>query len=228
MAGFSFSPRSPVFSFVVRPLLAGLVPMPMRRARFRRNVSVPAWAGARLRRFIVADHHRYVDWAYLPRETADARLVAATDDPEIESALWDRHQQEVAGGVVRVDPYMDPTLVGFMASLAPETLIHGAVRRGLFREAIRGLVADSLRNRTTKAGFEHCFVRALEAAGGFESLRHLARATALADAGLVEPRSFARAFDELASRPLESWGWGDVWPALMVESFLREHPTRTA
>lgn len=228
MKGFSFTPRSPAFSFVVRPLLARLVPLAMRRARFRKKVSVPQWAGPRLRRFLVEDHHRYVDWSYLPRDTAEQRVAAAAEDLEIESALWDRHQQEVVSGLGRVDPYMDPALVGFMASLPPESLIHGAMRRGLFREAIRGLVPESLRMRTSKAGFEHCFVRAMNAAGGFHSLRHLASATALADAGLVEPRGFRRAFDELASKPIDSWGWGDVWPALMVESFLREHPSRTA
>lgn len=228
MTGFYAMPRSRVFSFAVRPLLARLVPVRIRRARMLRRVLVPDWAGERLRRIMVEYHRADVDDALRSRDTAERRLAAVEAAPALARDAWYQHQHETATGLVRFDPYLDASLVRFVARLSPELLVRGAVRRGLFRDAIRGLVPESLRMRLTKAGFEDGFTRSVAAAGGFEQFRDLARASALADAGFVEPREFMAAFHELASQPIDSWGWGDVWPALAVESFMRSRGGQAA
>ena len=181
----------------------------------------PAWAGARLRAAIALQTERALDHAFAPRADAASRFAAETSGPELEGLVWYRHQKEVVTGLSRRDPFLDVGLVRFVTALPPEWLVHGSIRRGLFREAIAGLVPESLRMRPNKAGFEEGFTRFVRGAGGFEAFRDLAFPTALADLGFVDPRAFARAYDELARGPLDSYGWGDVWPAIAVEGFVR-------
>jgi asparagine synthase (glutamine-hydrolysing) len=220
LRGFA-QPRSPVAAWVLRPAIARRIPRAVRASLARRRApEAPAWAGPALASFLRRHHERLVAWAF----AAERRRQ---DAPEREHLAWLRHQESIASGLVRRDPFDDAPLAATMQSVPRPWLLHDDVRRGLFRAAMRGLLPESLRQRTDKAGFEPAFTRFVEAAGGFDAFRDLARMTALADLGLVEPRRFAGAFDELAARPRESWGWGDVWPALAVEAFVRSHEERS-
>jgi asparagine synthase (glutamine-hydrolysing) len=130
-----------------------------------------------------------------------------------------RHQVEVASGVARRDPLLDPELVRFVLALPPEALFAGGWTRGLYREVLRDLLPESMVFRSTKGGFEPGFRRMVEAAGGFTALAPLARVRRLADLGIVEPRRFRTAWESLVSAPDDA-RWIDVWPALSVEAFL--------
>lgn len=220
LRGFG-SPRSPIARWIVRPMIARQIPRSVRASLARRRVpEAPAWAGPTLRSFLRRHHERVVAWTFDARRRRE-------DAPEREHLGWLRHQESVASGLVRRDPYDDAQLAATMESIPRPWLLHGDMRRGLFREAMRGLLPETLRLRIDKAEFEPAFTRFVEAAGGFDAFRALARMTALGDLGLVEPRRFAGAFDELASRPRDSFGWGDVWPALAVEAFVRSRSVRS-
>lgn len=219
LAGFH-PPRSRLFSWLMRPLLAQNEPVAFRRRRLRSFLGVPAWAGPRLPSVVDGLRERFVEHAMLPRVTPEDRVRADRDDPAREHLEWTRHHLEVASGLPVRDPYRDPVLTERVLSLPPEWLLHGGVRRGLFREAARGLVPESVRTRLSKASFEPGIARFVQAAGGLGSLRDLARVHRLADRGLVEPRAFSRAFDELAADPVGSYEWCNVWPVLAVEAFL--------
>lgn len=216
-------PRSRALSWIFRPLVARLEPRAIRRRRIARLLNAPEWAGPRLRRLTEAHRPSFVDHALLPRRNADERIHAACTSPELEHLAWLHHQQEVATGLPRRDPYLDRALRRFVLSLPPEWLLAGDVRRGLYREAIRVLVPAFVANRKTKAEMEPAITRLVEAAGGFEALRDLAKVQHLADLGLVEPRQFLRVFDSIARDPLGSWDWFWAWPALAAEAFVARH-----
>lgn len=211
-----FGPRrSPVASWVVRPRIARRLPKALRAwLAMRKMPEPPAWAGPVMVSVLRRHHARVVR-----HELGAAR--AAEEPPETEHLAWLRHQESVASDLARRDPYEDAELGAFVASVPRAWLLHGDVRRGLFRAAMQGRLPEALRTRLDKADFTPAFARFVAAAGGFEGMRPLARMTALADLGLVEPRAFAAAFEELSARPRESYGWGDVWPALAVEAFVR-------
>jgi asparagine synthase (glutamine-hydrolysing) len=228
LEGFYWEERSLV-RWLLRPIVAAHVPWRLRWLNARRSTPwLPDWAGPVLR-----------DVLWRRWEARRARVKATLrggpegpgrrgpreEEPWPPAAYrvvhaWYRHQHEVAVGLERRDPYFDPALIATVRGFRPDWFLHGGVRRGLFREAMRGLLPESLRTRLDKAGFEPAMFRFVEAAGGFGSLRPLSRASRLAALGLVEPRPFGEAFDELARAPLASYGWGAVWSALAVEAFL--------
>jgi asparagine synthetase B (glutamine-hydrolysing) len=222
LEGFDI-PRSRALSWIARPMLARAEPHAVRRRRLRGLLRTPSWAGPRLSRIIEHQRDVFVAHAMMPRETGADRFAAAQAAPDLEYIGWLRHQEEIASRLPRRDPYLDPTLRRFVLSLPPEWLLHGGKRRGLYREAIRELVPDVIYRRTSKADTEPGIVRVVDAAGGVASLRDLARVRRLADLGLVEPRAFARLFDELAADPTRSWDWATVFAVLAVEAFVLRH-----
>jgi asparagine synthase (glutamine-hydrolysing) len=218
-------PRLPGLRWVVRPLLAALLPTSLRARRAARTpVATPGWAGRQLREFAREQRLRGLARVLAPARTPCARFERFHGSPSHEHLAWLRHQEQVASGLERRDPYLDPELVRVITALPPAWLLHGDTRRGLFREAVRGLVPDSLRLRTDKASFEPAFVRFVEAGGGFAALRDLAGVPELAQLGLVEPRLFRKAFEAFVANPDD--GWGEVWSALAVEAFLQTHAGR--
>lgn len=219
LVGFD-APRSRSFSWLLRPMIAACEPSAIRRRRLRRSLGVPAWAGPRLLGLVDGTRDRFVTHAMMPRATGDDRVRADQADPAREHVEWVRHHLEVASGLCVRDPYRDAALTRTVLSLPPEWLLHGGIRRGLFREAMRGLLPESIRTRLSKASFEPGIARFVQSAGGLESVRDLARVPRLADLGLVEPRSFLRAFEELVADPVESFEWCNVWPVLAVEAFV--------
>lgn len=214
-------PRAPALTWIARPVASAILPRAVRAWRARGEAWAPPWAGPELVAYLRAAAEGARTRALAPRDTPAARLEALCGAPHREHLAWLRHQQEIAAGVERRDPFLDRALARAVTSLPPAWLLLGQVRRGLFREAIRGLVPESLREREDKASFEPAFTRFASALGGFEALRPLARVPRLAALGLAWPGPFGEAFEELARAPLDSEGWATVWPALAVEAFLR-------
>jgi hypothetical protein len=191
--------------------------------RARRTVAAPpSWAGERLA--------SYFEGARAHDLEAASRRISSGQDPAVKSAddayryylAWGRHAEEVASGIERVDPYLDRTLIREVERFPAEWLLHGGMRRGLFREAMRDLLPDSVRMREDKASFEPALVRFVSAAGGLESFRELANAVRLGELGLVDRRAFAAAVEVFVRSPDDGDAWTTVWPTLAVEAFLRE------
>lgn len=203
LEGFD-EPRSRILSWLARPLLAALQPAALRTWRARhRPASAPAWTGPEAHAFLRS------------RDRID--VVAAHRD----YVAWLRHQEIVASGCDLREPFFDADVVAAVGALPPEWLLHGDARRGLFREAMRGLLPETLRTRTDKARFEPALARFFRAADGAARLREAAKLSRLTALGVVSPSYAAGAFEAFANAPREAGPWLALWPALAVESFLR-------
>jgi asparagine synthase (glutamine-hydrolysing) len=210
-----------VRQYVARPLIRGATPIGIRRSRYRRalQASYP-WAGARLGRYL--DEVAETPPGPPPgiASTPAARFEALARPPYLFRACLGREQEEALAGCARRDPFFDDDFMRTVARLPPLTLLHGDFRRGLMREAMRGLLPDEIRWRKTKAVMEPALRQMVEAAGGFRTLDNLADVRMLAELGIAEPRAFRRSFDQLVRDP-DRGPWIRIWPALAAEAFLR-------
>lgn len=232
LRGFSwYAPRFPVASSVFRPMLVAQVPAWLRLRRSRRGpLPVPSWAGPRLRRAAEESRARALS-AFAKELRSGARPPDGTA-PECSpdrrvSLAWSRHQEKLLTGLVQREPFMDYGLIAFMRSLPPEWLIFRGIRRGLFREAFRGLLPESVRMREDKALFGNAFRRLVGGPPGLARYRDLSRKTELAALGLVDADAFAAAFDAFAEAP----GDGDLmatWSFVCMEAFLRSKVGRAS
>jgi asparagine synthase (glutamine-hydrolysing) len=228
LSGFA-RPRSPLLAYVLRPLAVELVPRALRRRRAARSLpAVPPWAGPKARE-VTRDVARLQAQTFPTGvcEGPDARYQAVQTRAHYSHIPWLRHQDWVATGIGRSDPYLDRRLVRTVMSFDPTWLLHGNQRRGLFREAIRGLVPESVRTRCDKARFEPAFARLLAGRGVKEGLLSLARGDCLADLGVIEPASFASSVRSFLQDPAPE-AWLSVWPALACEAFLEKADARSA
>jgi len=217
MRGFD-APSSPALAWIVRPHAARVVPAVVRRWRSRRRPQTPpAWAGPTLVEAVRRHEEHRLD------EGPRAQLSSPWESPHHEHLAWLRHQEDVAAGIECRQVFLERSLRSLVLTFPPEWLLHGAIRRGLFREAVRDLLPRPLVERVDKARFEGAFCRTLAAAGGFEHLRPLASGERLGALGLVEPHRFGQAFDAFERSPDDGEHWASLWPALGVEAFLRTH-----
>ena len=138
-----------------------------------------------------------------------------------------RAQTEIVGGFLRVDPLLDAEVVNFVASLRPEQLFHDDWLRGLYREALRGWVPESLRLRSDKADFGPALWGLAGGAEGLGTLGDLARCEHLADLGIVEPAIFEERFRKL-QRTNDEYLWTEVLPVLSAEAFLKKRSAGSA
>jgi asparagine synthase (glutamine-hydrolysing) len=226
LRGFG-DPRSPTWSWLVRPLIARAIPTPVRVWRAQRHAPCdsPSWGGPVLRAFL--DEKRRVLGVIhgRPARTAQERFERIRDDDRRSILAWGRQLEEHLTGVDCWDPYLDLELAASIARLPPEYLLMGDRWRGLLREAARDLLPETVRERMDKASVEPALRRFLDKAGGFASLRPLASGRELASLGLVEERAFEAAFDEFAATPEDGVSWVGLWSALAVEAFLRGRKT---
>jgi asparagine synthase (glutamine-hydrolysing) len=206
MRGFA-APRSPVWSWIARPLLARGVPAAFQAWRARRAAmsGVPRWAGPVLKDVMSRDVDAGDTWEL----------------PHHEHLAWLEHQEEVASGIACRQPFLEPALRALVRSIEPAWLLDGNIRRGLFREAVRDLLPRGVVERADKASFEQAhraFFAASERVLGF---RELASMDELAALGVVERRPFADAFAAFERGTDEGDGFTTLWPVLAVESFVR-------
>lgn len=215
--------------YALRPRLRPHVPRALRRRRALATWRARwPWAGERLAAFLARRAEEVADAA--PDGGAYERFVT---QPHLARVLDLREQLAVASGVRRVDPLLDESVVALVASLPPALLLHGGMARGLFREAVRGLVPDRVRLRTDKAGFAPALAAQLRAAGGARAFADLATPRALAALGLVDARRFGEELDRRlgerhgADPAGDAEAWTGLWPVLAAEAFAR-HVSRDA
>jgi asparagine synthase (glutamine-hydrolysing) len=218
----STSPWVKVRAFVLRPLARAWMPSALqlrRRGYMRRRMF--RWMGPAFTRW--TEQHAAVtanlptlEWSPRERYEALARMPFLADMARI------RSQHEAASALRRTEPLFDDDLLRFVATLPPLSLLSGGFLRGLMRAAMAGVLPDEVRLRPWKAYMDPGLVEMVGSAGGFGALADLTRVSRLADLGLVEPKRFSAAFDALARQPLHV-SWWSVWPALIVEEFLRQY-----
>ena len=168
-----------LLSFALSPVRSAAPVARLLRARDARDTrALFPWARARTIDAIV---DAAGDGAPLARAAAERYAELTFHAHNSWMARGPRALYEAASGCPRVDPYLDDAFVRFVASVPPEHMFHGGWIRGLFREAMRGLVPDSVRLRTTKAGSEPAMRAMVEAAGSFEAFADLADVGRLAD-----------------------------------------------
>lgn len=225
LEGFS-KPRMPVVDWIVRPHLSRITPPSLRRLRAARHRRPPTWAGPVLREFHRTWLAARIEDGLADKTDAHERRRVFLGSPHREHLLWLRHQEEVESGAVCWDPYLDPVLIDDVLRFPPDWLLRGNVRRGLFREAARGLLPENLRRRLNKAAFEPAFLRLFRASDGFRKLRDHADARELSSLGIVRREAFRACADAFLSNPEIGDGWTTVLPVLAVEAFLRTHKSR--
>lgn len=211
------------------PSLRRHVPWMLRGlARRRSRPRFPPWAGPRARRVLTEAHERALAERPRVERSIEERLRAGFVDPHLARASALRVQLESLSGALRVDPYLDADLAAFALSLPPRLLLGTGAhreRRGLFREALAGVIPESLRTRPDKASFAPVH-RALFRPPLRATLEAHASVPRLADLGIVEPTAFRRAFEETvtAARTDDAWAGGPVdariYATLAVEAFL--------
>jgi asparagine synthase (glutamine-hydrolysing) len=143
----------------------------------------------------------------------------------MDEAADERGQHEIAVGIPRLDPYLDAELIEFMLSVPARMLLHDHRMRGLYRQAMRGVLPESLRLRADKASFEPAISELFGGAAGNPAFQELLRMEALGDLGMVEPRSYREALARTIAGKSRR-GWLETWPALTVEAFVRHHNGR--
>lgn len=211
---------------VLWPRLRREVPWAVRRLSRRARVrpGFPEWAGARTKRVLSDAHDRALADKPWVEQTAEERILAGFKDPHLARASALRLQLERLSGILRVDPYLDAELATFALGASPELLLGQDApreRRGLLREALAGVLPESVRTRQDKASFVPVH-RALFRPPHLATLERLARVSRLADLEVVEPKAFRAAFDQVLGGSEESDSMlAQVYAVLAVEAFLR-------
>lgn len=220
---FDGDPVALTFAQAMRDSLRQRLPWTTRRFLRRRvRARVPAWVGPRAKRVLLDTHQRHLDERPWAERTPRERIEAGFVDPHLAHASALRLQLERLSGIVRVDPYLDGELAAFALALPPHELLGASgplARRGLFREALRGVLPESLRTRVDKASFvplHHALFRAPLLA----SLAPHAGATRLAALGIVEPKAFRQAFDATVASAASTAVDARIYATLAVEAFL--------
>jgi asparagine synthase (glutamine-hydrolysing) len=205
----------------LRPFLTPLDSIRARRSRQQRAASHP-WAGERLREFLASrstdgrtgELRGIVSSAKRIRALAGAAYLT-----DIRDAIG---QLEGLSDCPYLTPFADEELAQFLSRVPARLFFHGGLTRGLLREAMRGLVPDTVRLRKDRASFGPAFKEALRAAGGGESFRDLADVTHLSAMKVVDAARFRRRYEEFVAQPgTTDFDWMEIWPVLAAEAHAR-------
>lgn len=203
---------------VLRPALRKLVPQRLRVAMARSDRH--RWAGPALTRHLRSPDP---DRAALRARSTSDRMRAIALSGYLLDQRDGRSGYEIASRCEARDPFFDPALTSFVATLPAESFFSGGWVRGLFRDAIAGLVPDAIRFRESKGRFELAFEQHLNAIGGPAALEPILAMRGLADLGIVEPKAYRERFERLVREPWRASLWTELWPALAVEVFVQRY-----
>ena len=207
--------------FLVRPLLAPILPGFARRAVQRIRRRPPRWAGPGVASYVDFYPQRAEAPASL-NDSPGARYSSLLGISLFRLLALIHLQEEVVGGYALRAPLLDDDFLRFVATLPPLSLMRGGYLRGLMREAMRGLVPEDLRLRVTK-GHPYWFVeQTLDQGGGLRVFADLADVSMLADLRLIEPKHFRKVFDQCVERSIDA-DFTALWQVLSVEAFLRQY-----
>jgi asparagine synthase (glutamine-hydrolysing) len=215
--------RSPGMRWTSAMFLRGgvwpILPTPVKRAvrwgRRARGEPVPAWIPAEFaRRTALADRLRREPVPDRLPSTARYDVLQAYRDPwsvvinemyeraSVESGLEDRH------------PFLDVRLVEFVAALPDDQRWKNGLTKHVLRQAMKGLLPESVRTRPDKAEFSGLFVDALSAIGGESFFADLA----IARLGWVEGSEvvvrYRRMLARIAAR--DPYYGDDAWVLWMI------------
>ncbi|NOU34607.1 MAG: asparagine synthase [Polyangiaceae bacterium] len=219
------SPLRRIGDFLVRPLLRPLASRRLRTRNFvRRMGSTTPWLGPLGNAALEAAARETTAETRVPAD-ARSRYLHFADRTLFEEYMDLRALLEEESGLPRADVYLDDALVELVARIPPEHLVFGGRHRGLFREALRGHVPESIRLRKSKASFDDA-IQAYAASPEARTLvRSLGTDAVSADLGIADRRLLAEAATRIASeRDPAAYGLGlsYLWSTLAAEAFLRE------
>lgn len=204
---------------VVSPTLMSRFPSIQRTRRRQIARRRWPWAGPQLLE-IIGDTYLFEppnrDWATSSNAPRLKRLLKNT----FRLLATHRRQREATTGLREVDPFLDDDLINFVSGISQEALFFGDRRRGLLRHAMRHLVPERVRLRSSKARFEGA-VAEMVCTFALPQLRELASMSMLARLGLVDAHGYLANFEHVVSAGAKSQDWLSIWPALAAEAFLR-------
>jgi asparagine synthase (glutamine-hydrolysing) len=122
-------------------------------------------------------------------------------------------------------PFLYRPLVEFGLSLPPEMVVRPHARKWILREALRGILPDSVRSRVGKGGNTGCTVRSLMQQR--PKLERMLQDSRLADLGCIDVSKLRLAYDVACRTHAEHLIYSVAW-TLAVETWLqarvgREH-----
>jgi asparagine synthase (glutamine-hydrolysing) len=209
-----------VSAFVARPLVRPLVPGWMLRARRAlADARYYRWAGPRLRRVLA--RCREAPHPPIP-ETSQERYAQFANTSILADYADGRGQLEAATGCIRLEPFTDDLLLGFLAQIPVTTLLDGNWHRGLLRRAMRGHVPETICQRVDKSAWEPAIAES--ANGRVDLLEDLARAPHLAEMEIVDPKLFRSVYETVRRAPAApdvGEPWNLLWGVAATEAFAR-------
>jgi asparagine synthase (glutamine-hydrolysing) len=119
-------------------------------------------------------------------------------------------------GVEERHPFHDLRLYEFLMAIPDEQRARDFRRKYILRNAMRGLVPDSVLARRDKADFSILFIQALERMGG----EHLFDTMAIESAGWVNRAKFQQTYRDRSENYIESNIW-PLWTAFALELWYR-------
>ncbi len=141
---------------------------------------------------------------------------------------WDRaahwyDQHAAAFGIEVRHPFLDRRLMEFLVSIPPDRLFRAGVSKSLLRQAMAGLLPETVRQRRDKTRLGAFLKRSIGEEWKTEIDRLLAAPLA-ADLGIVDGdrlRAAYRRYRQGAPSKLD----GPLWYSIALEVWLREHGT---
>jgi asparagine synthase (glutamine-hydrolysing) len=119
-------------------------------------------------------------------------------------------------GVEERHPFHDRRLYEFLLAIPDDQRARDFRRKYILRNAMRGLVPDSVLNRRDKTDFSILFIQALERMGG----EHLFDTMALESAGWVNRAKFQNTYRERSENYIETNIW-PLWTVFALELWYR-------
>jgi len=195
----------------------------------------PDWYAATLRRR--ARRHMLRQpllGAHLPTMHARSLYDEARSPHHALCLEWD-NKVAAMHGLDMAFPFLDRDLLSFLMSIPGEFLTCNGIPRGLLREAMHGILPDTIANRTWKADFTHLVNTGMEQ--DFPNLMHyLGAGSAIVTRGyLVEAKLqalLAQYRDQLRNGTCEAaWTLGDMlglelWLQIFIEQSGAQHDAR--
>jgi hypothetical protein len=189
-----------------------------RTAQALRRGRSPRWFGPKLRQFSRTQTFGHSELRSERRGVVDIAMA------EHLVTLRDaREQVEIQSECRHEEPFLSEELLAFVASIPPAFFFFGNIRRGLFREAMRGVIPESIRLREDKASASPA-IAAMFSPAGLAHLRPWLSMSASSEQGFVDAAAFDQSMEE-AARSGTGGPWLRLWPAIALEALLRGHAT---
>lgn len=154
------------------------------------------------------------------RSLAAAQIAGLLDLGGLVHTAERAEQAFTAWGIERRSPFDDRRVVELALTLPEDVRRRGAVTKWVVRQALQGLVPDSVLQRRSKSTFGHLFAQEMAAQGG----ARLFEGWAIADLGWVDSHAVRSAYHAVeATNPdnLQHPLTWSLWGALCTERWFR-------